>query len=77
MGGFSASSVRKCRCSNGNFCRISRAIGRFFEIRVAGLKQRLELGSRISPAPMVPGRHRTAQAIHARTRRLVDAQYAA
>jgi polyphosphate kinase len=56
-------------------CISSNNLDEFFEIRVAGLKQRLELGS---DQPGVDGLTVTEQlqAIHERTRRLVDAQYA-
>jgi polyphosphate kinase len=56
-------------------CISSNNLDEFFEIRVAGLKQRLELGS---DQPGADGLTVTEQlqAIHDRTRRLVDAQYA-
>ncbi|HYJ39162.1 MAG TPA: polyphosphate kinase 1 [Steroidobacteraceae bacterium] len=56
-------------------CISSNNLDEFFEIRVAGLKQRLELGS---DQPGADGLTVTEQlqAIHERTRRLVDAQYA-
>jgi polyphosphate kinase len=56
-------------------CISSNNLDEFFEIRVAGLKQRLELGS---DQPGVDGLTVTEQlqAIHERTRRLVDAQSA-
>jgi polyphosphate kinase len=55
-------------------CISSNNLDEFFEIRVAGLKQRLELGS---DQPGADGLTITAQlqAIHNRTRSLVDAQY--
>ena len=55
-------------------CISSNNLDEFFEIRVAGLKQRLELGS---DQPGVDGLTVTEQlqAIHDRTRGLVDAQY--
>ena len=56
-------------------CISSNNLDEFFEIRVAGLKQRLELGS---DQPGADGLTVTdqLQAIHDRTRKLVDAQYA-
>jgi len=56
-------------------CISSNNLDEFFEIRVAGLKQRLELGS---DQPGADGLTVTEQlqAIHDRTRSLVDAQYA-
>jgi len=56
-------------------CISSNNLDEFFEIRVAGLKQRVELGSN---QPGADGLTITEQleAIHDRTRRLVDAQYA-
>jgi polyphosphate kinase len=56
-------------------CISSNNLDEFFEIRVAGLKQRLELGSN---RPGADGLSITEQlqAIHDRTRSLVDAQYA-
>jgi polyphosphate kinase len=56
-------------------CISSNNLDEFFEIRVAGLKQRLELGSN---QPGADGLSVTEQlqAIHDRTRNLVDAQYA-
>ena len=56
-------------------CISSNNLDEFFEIRVAGLKQRLELGS---DQPGADGLTVTEQlqAIHDRTRNLVDAQYA-
>ena len=56
-------------------CISSSNLDEFFEIRVSGLKQRLELGSD------QPGRDgltitEQLQAIHERTHRLIDAQYA-
>jgi polyphosphate kinase len=56
-------------------CISSNNLDEFFEIRVAGLKQRLELGSN---QPGADGLTITEQlqAIHDRTRSLVDAQYA-
>jgi len=55
-------------------CISSNNLDEFFEIRVAGLKQRLELGSN---QPGADGLSITEQlqAIHDRTRSLVDAQY--
>src|SRR6187549_1667258 len=56
-------------------CISSNNLDEFFEIRVAGLKQRLELGSN---QPGADGLSITEQlhAIHDRARGLVDAQYA-
>ena len=56
-------------------CISSNNLDEFFEIRVAGLKQRLELGS---DQPGADGLTVTEQllAIHERTCRLVEAQYA-
>src|SRR3954464_1923613 len=55
-------------------CISSNNLDEFFEIRVAGLKQRIELGSdQPGPDGMTVGEQ--LQAIHDRTRRLVDAQY--
>ncbi len=56
-------------------CISSNNLDEFFEIRVAGLKQRIELGSN---QPGADGLTITEQleAIHGRTRSLVDAQYA-
>ena len=56
-------------------CISSNNLDEFFEIRVAGLKQRFELGSN---QPGADGLSITEQlqAIHDRTRSLVDAQYA-
>jgi polyphosphate kinase len=56
-------------------CISSNNLDEFFEIRVAGLKQRIELGSN---QPGADGMTITEQlqAIHDRTCRLVDAQYA-
>src|SRR5687768_7999066 len=56
-------------------CISSNNLDEFFEIRVAGLKQRIELGS---DQPGADGMTVTEQlqAIHERTSRLVDAQYA-
>ncbi|HEV7608066.1 MAG TPA: polyphosphate kinase 1 [Steroidobacteraceae bacterium] len=56
-------------------CISSNNLDEFFEIRVAGLKQRLELGSN---QPGADGLTITEQlqAIHDQTRSLVDAQYA-
>src|SRR3982750_1894859 len=55
-------------------CISSNNLDEFFEIRVAGLKQRLELGSN---QPGADGLSITEQlqAIHVRTRSLGDAQY--
>jgi polyphosphate kinase len=56
-------------------CISSNNLDEFFEIRVAGLKQRIELGSdRPGPDGLVVTEQ--MQAIHDRTCRLVDAQYA-
>jgi polyphosphate kinase len=56
-------------------CISSNTLDEFFEIRVAGLKQRIELGSN---QPGADGLTITEQlqAIHDRTRSLVDSQYA-
>jgi polyphosphate kinase len=56
-------------------CISSNNLDEFFEIRVAGLKQRIELGSN---QPGADGLTITEQlqAIHDRTRSLVDSQYA-
>jgi polyphosphate kinase len=56
-------------------CISSNNLDEFFEIRVAGLKQRIELGS---DQPGADGLTITEQlqAIHDRTRSLIDAQYA-
>jgi polyphosphate kinase len=56
-------------------CISSNNLDEFFEIRVAGLKQRIELGSN---QPGADGMTIAEQleAIHDRARRLVDAQYA-
>jgi polyphosphate kinase len=56
-------------------CISSNNLDEFFEIRVAGLKQRIELGSN---QPGADGMTiiEQLQAIHERTRKLVDAQYA-
>jgi polyphosphate kinase len=56
-------------------CISSNNLDEFFEIRVAGLKQRIELGSD-QPAPDGLTITEQLSAIHERTRRLVDAQYA-
>ena len=56
-------------------CISSNNLDEFFEIRVAGLKQRIELGSD-QPGPDGMTITEQLQAIHERTRRLVDAQYA-
>jgi polyphosphate kinase len=56
-------------------CISSNNLDEFFEIRVAGLKQRLELGSDQSGADGLTVTEQL-QAIHDRTRGLVDAQYA-
>src|SRR3954464_5863453 len=55
-------------------CISSSNLDEFFEIRVAGLKQRLELGS---DQPGADGLTISEQlnAIHERARRLVEAQY--
>src|SRR4051812_38705205 len=56
-------------------CISSNNLDEFFEIRVAGLKQRMELGSdQPGPDGMTIGEQ--LQAIHERARRLVQAQYA-
>jgi polyphosphate kinase len=54
-------------------CISSNNLDEFFEIRVAGLKQRLELGSQ---APGADGRsiHEQLSDIHARTMRLIESQ---
>jgi polyphosphate kinase len=56
-------------------CISSNNLDEFFEIRVAGLKQRLELGSDHAGADGLTVTEQL-QAIHDRTRGLVDAQYA-
>ena len=56
-------------------CISSNNLDEFFEIRVAGLKQRIELGSD-QPGPDGLTITEQLQAIHERTRKLVDAQYA-
>src|SRR5215831_17532479 len=56
-------------------CISSNNLDKFFEIRVAGLKQRIELGSD-QPGPDGLTISEQLEAIHDRTRRLVDAQYA-
>ena len=56
-------------------CISSNNLDEFFEIRVAGLKQRVELGSD-QPGPDGMTISEQLRAIHDRTRSLVDAQYA-
>jgi polyphosphate kinase len=56
-------------------CISSNNLDEFFEIRVAGLKQRLELGSD-QPGPDGMAIPEQLQAIHDRTNRLIAAQYA-
>jgi len=56
-------------------CISSNNLDEFFEIRVAGLKQRLELGSDQPGADGLTVAEQL-QAIHDRTRSLVDSQYA-
>ncbi len=56
-------------------CISSNNLDEFFEIRVAGLKQRIELGSD-QPGPDGLTITEQLQAIHEQTARLVDAQYA-
>ena len=56
-------------------CISSNNLDEFFEIRVAGLKQRIELGSD-QPGPDGLAITDQLQAIHERTGRLVNAQYA-
>ena len=56
-------------------CISSSNLDEFFEIRVAGLKQRIELGSD-QPGPDGMAITDQLQAIHDRTHRLIDAQYA-
>lgn len=56
-------------------CISSNNLDEFFEIRVAGLKQRIELGSD-QPGPDGLTVTEQMHAIHDRTRQLVDAQYA-
>jgi polyphosphate kinase len=56
-------------------CISSSNLDEFFEIRVAGLKQRLELGSD-QPGPDGMSITEQLDAIHECTRRLIDAQYA-
>lgn len=56
-------------------CISSNNLDEFFEIRVAGLKQRIELGSD-QPGPDGLVITEQLQAIHDRTRELVEAQYA-
>src|SRR5262245_15437113 len=55
-------------------CISSNNLDEFFEIRVAGLKQRIELGSD-QPGPDGMTITEQLQAIHERTSSLVDAQY--
>src|SRR4051812_44403792 len=55
-------------------CISSSNLDEFFEIRVAGLKQRVELGSD-QPGPDGLSISELLQAIHERARNLVDAQY--
>src|SRR3954466_11815878 len=55
-------------------CISSSNLDEFFEIRVSGLKQRLELGSDQS-GPDGMNISEQLQAIHDRARQLVDAQY--
>src|SRR6476619_5248773 len=56
-------------------CISSSNLDEFFEIRVAGLKQRIELGSD-QPGPDGMSIGELLQAVHDRTRNLVAAQYA-
>src|SRR5688572_17314929 len=56
-------------------CISSSNLDEFFEIRVAGLKQRIELGSD-QPGPDGLAITEQLHAIHERTHRLIDAQYA-
>src|SRR5688572_12461849 len=56
-------------------CISSNNLDEFFEIRVAGLKQRIELASD-QPGPDGLTITEQLEAIHERTRGLVDAQYA-
>ena len=56
-------------------CISSNNLDEFFEIRVAGLKQRIELGSD-QPGPDGLTITEQLQAIHERTSSLVNAQYA-
>jgi len=56
-------------------CISSNNLDEFFEIRVAGLKQRIELGSD-QPGPDGLAVTEQLQAIHERTNSLVNAQYA-
>ncbi|HET9473891.1 MAG TPA: RNA degradosome polyphosphate kinase, partial [Steroidobacteraceae bacterium] len=56
-------------------CISSNNLDEFFEIRVAGLKQRIELGSD-QPGPDGLTVTEQLQAIHERTNSLVNAQYA-
>jgi polyphosphate kinase len=56
-------------------CISSSNLDEFFEIRVAGLKQRIELGSD-QPGPDGLTITEQLQAIHDRAHRLIDAQYA-
>src|SRR5262245_3483690 len=55
-------------------CISSSNLDEFFEIRVAGLKQRIELGSD-QPGPDGLTITEQLHAIHDRARHLVDAQY--
>src|SRR6187551_3793487 len=56
-------------------CISSSNLDEFFEIRVAGLKQRLELGSD-QPGPDGLSINEQLHGIHERARGLVDSQYA-
>src|SRR6202008_4943096 len=56
-------------------CISSNNLDEFFEIRVAGLKQRVELGSD-QPGPDGLSIPEQLQAIHEKTQQLIEAQYA-
>ncbi len=68
--------MKKSRCSSGCkfLCISSSNLDEFFEIRVAGLKQRIELGSD-QPGPDGMTISEQLRAIHERADNLVEAQY--